>query len=263
MRGPDGEPFNVLLTIYLSYYEANVVEIANYKVEGHYQDFEKSTADVIDLAIVSVKVTQIMCCLMIAEKFILGLTFRFRRWREKCFVDGKKTYCLCLSTERPPINSCQQHIDMWSQIYSFSKQYRYTVLSFYLTIGLFCIVTVYIMYPLQMLWQADHIESAPQDSPLHLISLTSESISLGIGWYLFVLSIVFWIFTFYCQMTYTSIAEELLYHIEELHGPWEIEEVLLKPIRSLSSGMQHGGKVALSHISSFSSSISRMSSTHS
>jgi len=235
VKQPNGEPFHANITIYLTYYLAYIPAF-DMKIQGVYTDFAKPTVETIELSIAAVKLTEIFCFILIVEKLIQGLIFRFRRWRERNFADGVEKV-LCFSSEPPSPNSFQNRLETWSQRISFSNVYRYSLFFLYFTVGLFCIVNTWILYPIKMQWQETHTEEAPEGSPLKLILMNPNETELALGWYLFFSSVLFWIATFYLQLTYTSIHSDLLYHIEELHGPWEIEKVFLEPLRSFSSGI--------------------------
>merc|ERR1712146_451255 len=95
---------------------------------------------------------------------------------------GKKFFCL--STENPSPHSFVWYLENAVQRYTFSKVFRWTFFSIDFLVALFSIICVFILYPLQMLWQASNSDAVPSGSKLLLINLSPENLQCETGWYL-------------------------------------------------------------------------------
>lgn len=262
LKQASGEPFHVHVEIYLDHYTAEVIEFQGLSMGGSIDEFNQRTQDIIKLAEVAYHIIGIVTILTMIEKFTLGLFFQLRRTREKRLAEGRKKF-FCLSTENPSPHSFVWYLENAVQRYTFSKVFRWTFFSIDFLVALFSIICVFILYPLQMLWQASNSDAVPSGSKLLLINLSPENLQCETGWYLLVAATVVWIGILYFRFNFSTISTDLLHHIEDLHGPWEIQKLAIDPLVNLTLSVRRSASSVIKSIARSSSSSSSFSKENS
>lgn len=110
-----------------------------------------------------------------------------------------------------------------------------------------------------MLWQASNSDAVPSGSKLLLINLSPENLQCETGWYLLDAATVLWIGILYFRFTFSTISTDLLHHIEDLHGPWEIQKFAIDPLVNLTLSFSRSASSVFKSIARSTSSSSSFS----